>query len=88
MMERLFIITDITRCMVFQRPPAQQEQQPEQPQEPLWDTPVLDAILGSDRPRVFDRSNPIIPNQVWQNSRKVSGTILAVNLLRFALTGI
>lgn len=49
-------------------------------------TPILDTVLGSDRPRLFRRP-PLISDETWARSRKVSGTIFAVNILRLLVVG-
>jgi len=65
----------------------QQGQQPQQEPQPIWNTPVLDAVLGPDRVRLFDAEEPFISNETWQRSRRVSGAIFAVNVARFLVTG-
>jgi len=51
-------------------------------------TPLLDAVLGPDRPRLFNAEDPLIPNDVWQRSRKVSGALFAINIVRLLVTGV
>lgn len=75
----------------FSRPPEEGQQTPqqqEQPPEPIWDTPILDAVLGEDRVRLFDAEHPVISNETWQRSRRVSGTIFGINVVRMLLTGV